>query len=123
MERISRVNALLHREIAEALYKVFAGGGLDLAAVSVTHVETAPNLRNAIVYVSIYGHTAEGEREEILQTLADHAPALQRHINKDCHLKYTPRLRFLFNPSIERGDHVLDTLAHLPDPVEPGDDD
>ena len=112
-DRMLRLNALLHREIAEALYKVFAGGGLDLAAVSVTHVETAPNLRNANVYISIYGHN--DERDKILATLSRHAPALQAHINKDCHLKYTPRLHFHYDPSIERGDHVLDVLNNLPE--------
>ncbi len=115
--RILRVNALLHREIAEAFYKVFAGGGLDLAAVSVTRVETAPNLRNANVYISIYGHA--GEHPKILATLARHAPALQSLINKDCHLKYTPRLHFHYDPSIERGDRVLDALYHLPPPADP----
>ena len=114
--RTLRLNALLHREIAEALYKVFAGGGLDLAAVSVTRVEVAPNLRNCTVYVSIYGHA--GEHPKILGVLARHAPELQSHINKDCHLKYTPRLRFEYDPSIARGAQVLDTLLNLPPPAE-----
>ena len=110
--RTLRLNALLHREIAEAFYKVFAGGGLDLAAVTVTRVEVAPNLRNATVYISIYGH--EKERGKILATLTQNAPELQSHVNKDCHLKYTPRLHFIYDPSIERGDRVLDVLHHLP---------
>ena len=110
-DRTARLNSLLHREIAEALYKVFAGGGLDLCAVSVVRVETAPNLRNASVYISIYGH--ENERDKILGVLSRHAPALQAHINKDCHLKYTPRLHFHYDPSIEKGDHVLGVLNNL----------
>ena len=116
VDRTLRLNSLLHREIAEAFYKVFAGGGLDLAAVSVTRVEVAPNLRNATVYVSILGHA--GEHGKIIGTLTRHAPELQSLINKDCHLKYTPRLHFVYDPSIERGDRVLDAILHLPPPVE-----
>ena len=116
IDRLLRVNALLHREIAEALYKVFAGGGIDLGAVTVTHVETAPNLRNATVFVSILGHA--DERGTLLSVLTRHAAALQSHINKDCHLKFTPRLRFQYDPSIERGDQVLGTLFNLDSPAD-----
>ena len=112
IDRTLRLNALLHREIAESFYKVFAGGGLDLAAVSVTRVEVAPNLRNATVYISILGHA--GEHAKIIGTLSRHAHDLQCLINKDCHLKYTPRLHFVYDPSIERGDRVLDAIHHLP---------
>ncbi|MCL1888735.1 MAG: ribosome-binding factor A [Kiritimatiellaeota bacterium] len=114
--RTLRLNALLHQEIAASFYKVFAGGGLDLAAVSVTHVEVAPNLRNCTVRVSILGH--EKERGGILATLNRHAPDFQKLINRDCHMKYTPRLRFEYDPSIERGGRVLDALLHLPPPAD-----
>jgi len=116
VDRTARLNSLLHREIAESFYKVFAGGGLDLAAVSVTRVEVAPNLRNCTVYVSILGH--EKEHPKIIAALARRAPDFQAHINQDCHLKYTPRLRFVYDPSIERGDRVLDAILHLPPPAE-----
>ena len=116
ISRPLRLNSLLHRLLGEALYKVFAGGGIDLASVSITRVETAPNLRNATVYISIYGHS--DDRDKILSTLNRHAPDFQSHINKDCHLKYTPRIHFRYDPSIESGDRVLAALLHLPPPVE-----
>ena len=116
VDRTLRLNSLLHREIAGAFYKVFANGSLDLAAVTVTRVEVAPNLRNATVYISIYGHNAD--RDKILGILTRNAPELQSHINRDCHLKYTPRLHFKYDPSIESGDRVLGALLHLPPPIE-----
>ena len=116
VDRTLRLNSLLHREIGEAFYKVFAGGGLDLAAVSVTRVETAPNLRNATVYISILGH--EKEHGKILGILSRNAHELQSLINKDCHLKYTPRLHFVYDPSIERGDRVLGAMLNLPPPAD-----
>jgi ribosome-binding factor A len=111
IDRLERVNALLRREIGEALYKVFAGEPIDLAAVTVTQVVTSRNLRNATVSVSIYRH--ENERPAMLRRLAGKARELQALINRDLTLKYTPRLRFALDASVEKGDHVLDVLNRL----------
>jgi ribosome-binding factor A len=115
VDRLERVNALLRREIGEALYHVF-NGEIDLAAVTVTRVETARNLRTATVSVSVFGH--ETERGRILRALADKHAALQALINRDCHLKYTPRLRFQLDTSIEKGDHILALLGKMDGDVE-----
>jgi ribosome-binding factor A len=111
-KRIDRVNALLRREIGEALYHVFAGETIDLGAITVTEVHCAPNLRNATVMVSIFGH--EYEREALLNRLSHKAKELQAVINRDLTLKYTPRLSFKLDRSVEKGDHVLDILSHMP---------
>jgi ribosome-binding factor A len=111
IDRLERVNALLRREIGEALYKVFAGDTFDLAAVTVTQVTTARNLRNATVSVSIFGH--EDERYAMIRQLAGKARELQVLINRDLTLKYTPRLRFQLDESVEKGDHILDVLDKL----------
>ena len=116
IDRLERVNALLRRAIGEALYKVFAGDPIDLAAVTVTRVETARNLRNATVSVSIFGH--EHDRGTLLRKLAGKADALQTIINRELTLKYTPRLRFMLDGSVEKGDHVLDVLSKLDIPED-----
>ena len=118
VHRLERVNALMRRAIGEALYKVFAGDPIDLASVTVTQVVTARNLRNATVSVSIFGH--EDERGVILRKLAKKADALQSIINRELTLKYTPRLRFVLDGSIEKGDHVLDVLSKLDIPEDEG---
>lgn len=111
VDRLERLNALLRRELAEAFFKVFVSDGLDLAAVTVTRVEAARNLRNATVYVSILGH--EHERGTILHKIARKHGELQRLINRDLTLKYTPRLIFRLDDSVAKGDHILDVLSHL----------
>lgn len=118
VDRLERVNALLRREIGEALYKVFAGDTLNLACITVTNVETSRNLRNATVSVSIFGH--EHERGTILKKLSHKAAALQSIINRDLTLKYTPQLHFVLDGSVAKGDHVLDILSHLDIPEEEG---
>ena len=127
VKRLDRVNALLRREIGEALYHVFAGESIDLASITITEVSCAPNLRNATVMVSIFGH--EDERNRILNQLSRKAKELQSIINRDLTLKYTPRLRFKLDLSVEKGDHVLDILSHMPGydeelmPDDPVDED
>ena len=116
IDRLERVNALLRRELSEALYKVFAGEPIDLAAITITRVETARNLRSAKVSVSVFGH--EHERGAFLRHLANKAKDLQALINRDLTLKYTPRLRFHLDGSIEKGDHILDVLSHLDVPAD-----
>ena len=116
IDRLKRVNALLRRELAEAFFKVFQSGSLDLAAVTVVRVETARNLRNATVYLSFLGH--QHERGTMLHMIARKRGELQRLINRDLTLKYTPRLEFRLDLSVEKGDHMLAVLAHLDIPKD-----
>ena len=116
IDRLERVNALLRREIGEAFFKVFAGDVIDLAAITVTHVQAARNLRNATVSISVFGH--DGEKGVYLRRIANKAKELQDLINRDLTLKYTPRLRFVLDGSVEKGDHILDVLSKLDLPAE-----
>lgn len=111
VERLTRVNALLRREIGESLFRVFNTGQVDLACVTITRVSVTSSLRQAHVGVSILGH--EHERGQMLHRLRQKAPELQSMINQHLKLKYTPRLSFELDTSIERGDHVLQVLSEL----------
>ena len=111
VDRLERVNALLRREIAEAVPVVMLNEGVDCAAITVTQVRVARNLRNATVSVSILGH--ERERPAMIRKLGQRHVEFQRLINRDMRLKYTPVLQFTLDESIEKGDHVLDVLTRL----------
>lgn len=111
VNRIERVNELLHREIGEALYRVMTDPGFDMSAVTVTHVMTSRNLRHAQVLVSI--RADEDDKQRILSRIGRHRAEIQQMINRDLGLKYTPRLTFLLDRSLEQGDHVLSVLEEL----------
>lgn len=111
VDRIERVNALLLRVVSEAFPKVLRADELNLAALTVTQVVTARNLRNATISVSILGH--EKQRHAIIAQLNHKAPEIQSIVNREMTLKYTPRLRFVLDPSIEKGDKVLALLDRL----------
>ena len=109
--RLVRVNELLKREIAEDLYRNFSMSDFDASSLTVTRVDCAPDLRDANVYVSIFGH--EDERESMIGYLNRHRQEIVRLMVKRVKLKYTPRLHFMLDESIEGGDHILSILAEM----------
>lgn len=114
IDRLTRVNELLRREIAAALYRLTDRSLFDLAAVTVTRVITSSDLRTARVLVSIRGH--KDDRQRMLDRLQGMHAAVQREIADHVILKYTPRVQFALDASIENGDRVLSILSSLPSP-------
>lgn len=110
-DRLRRVNELLKREIAEALFRVVTEDRFDVSAVTVTRVSVGSDLRSATVHVSIRDH--QDERDRMIGLLVRHRGRLQAMINRDLSLKYTPRLHFRLDESIEKGDSILGVLARM----------
>lgn len=109
--RIIRVNELLKREIAVDIQRLFANSNFDTAAITVTGVKTAPDLHDATVFVSVFGH--EESRGRMISFLNRHRAEIQSRMSKNVILKYTPRLHFKLDDSIENGDRVLGILSQL----------
>src|SRR5438270_10818425 len=68
--------------------------------VTVTGVETSPDLRNARVYVSVLG--SEREREDALDGLRSSRGFLQSRIGEELRIKRTPALTFAYDDSVDR---------------------
>lgn len=105
--RMRRVNEVV-REV------VSAGIASDLqdpriGFVTVTAVDTSPDLRSASVYVSVLG--SEPEREATLDALRSAHGVLQSRIAGELRLKRTPTLSFHYDESVERGDRITRLLA------------
>jgi ribosome-binding factor A len=76
--------------------------------VTVTAVETSPDLRHARVHVSVLG--TEREREATLTALRSAHGVLQGAINDELRLKRTPELSFHYDESVERADRIMRML-------------
>jgi ribosome-binding factor A len=72
--------------------------------VTVTAVETSPDLRTAQVHVSVLGD--EGERERTLAALRSAHGVIQGAISAQMHLKRTPSLTFHYDDTAERADRM-----------------
>jgi ribosome-binding factor A len=110
-DRIARVNEQLRREVAASLFRVIHQSDVDMAAFTVTKVETSRDLRHANVSVSIRG--TESEQARMMQLLGQYRREIQELINKDLVLKYTPVISFRLDNSIAKGHNVLDILSQI----------
>src|SRR5512139_3902151 len=107
--RLLRVGELLKREIGEALRREMPVAEAGL--VSVNDVEVAGDLKSARVFVSFLG---SGEQQRTGQRrLAEIRGRIQDLVAKSVILKYTPRLSFVVDESIARGNRVLRILEEL----------
>ena len=104
-----RVNESVRQVLSESLPEL---KDPRIGFVTVTGVETSPDLRQARVYVSVLGN--ERERAETLEGLAAAHGVLQSQISRKIRLKRTPQLTFEYDPSVERGvrmTRLIDELA------------
>ena len=76
--------------------------------VTVTSVDTSPDLRQARVYVSVLGNPEE--REATMAGLQSAHGVLQQSVARELHLKHTPTLQFIFDESIDRGMRITELL-------------
>ena len=111
------------RRVNEALREVLssriAEGLKDprIGFVTVTAVETSPDLRHARVFVSVLGDAPV--RAETLEALQRAHPLLQSQIAKELRMKRTPQLTFEYDPSVERGVQMTKLIDELaPDDSE-----
>jgi ribosome-binding factor A len=109
--RSLRVNQVLRQVLAEELERL-ADADERFRMVTVTSVDTAPDMRTATVYLA----TLEADAAEALE---ERRPKLQRHIGSQVTMKRTPRLRFKADPAIAAGSRVEELLRGLDKDHEP----
>ncbi len=107
--RLERVRELLKREIGEAIRREIPVQKAGL--VGVNDVEVAGDLKTANVYVGLLG--TEEQKKLALDLLNISRPRIQAHIAKSVVLKYTPKLKFLVDESVARGNRVLQIIEEL----------
>jgi ribosome-binding factor A len=109
-DRMRRVNEAV-REVVSAR---IAEGLRDprIGFVTVTAVETSPDLRHARVYVSVLG--SGEERSATLAGLESAHGVLQQAVASELRMKRTPTLQFVFDESISRGMRITELLDDEP---------
>ena len=76
--------------------------------VTVTSVDTSPDLRHARVYVSVLG--TDDERAATMAGLESAHGVLQQTVAAELRMKHTPTLEFVFDESIQRGMRISELL-------------
>ncbi|HSA11149.1 MAG TPA: 30S ribosome-binding factor RbfA [Candidatus Paceibacterota bacterium] len=107
--RLQRVRELLKREIGEVIRREFQVS--DAGLITVNDVDVAGDLHSAVVFVSILG--SEDQQKRGFALLVRNRKRIQGLVGGAIILKYTPRLRFLMDDSIARGNRVLGIIEEL----------
>ena len=102
------------RRVDEAMREVLSGAITSelkdprVGFVTVTAVETSPDLRRARVYVSVLG--ADPVRRRSLDGLRSAHGYLQRRVADELRLKHTPTLDFHYDDTVDRGQRIAELL-------------
>jgi ribosome-binding factor A len=105
-DRMRRVNEAVREVVSARL----AEGLRDprIGFVTVTSVDTSPDLRQARVYVSVLG--SDEDRAATLAGLGSAHGVLQQAVARELRMKHTPTLEFVFDESIDRGMRITELL-------------
>jgi ribosome-binding factor A len=100
--RMRRINEVLREVIGSAISTELSDPRIGF--VTVTSVETSPDLRSARVHVSVFGD--DEAREATLVGLRASHGILQAKIAAETRMKRTPTLSFHYDPTVERGMRI-----------------
>jgi ribosome-binding factor A len=103
--RSLRVNQVVRQVLAEELERL-ADADERLRLVTVTSVDTAPDLRHATVYLSSLS-------EDAGDALGERRAQLQRTLGRQVRMKRTPLLEFAVDPAVVAGSRVEEVLRKL----------
>ena len=115
-----KVDELLREVIAEEVGRL---KDPRIGFVTVTGVDTSPDLRRATIFYSAMG--TEDERQHTAEALAHAAPHVQQRVGAQVRMKYTPVLTFAVDEAVERGlrlSQILHDLEQDPPVAAPGED-
>ena len=113
--RIGRINEEIQREMSSLIRTVKDPRVADAGMVSVTAVETTPDLKYAKIYVSVLDKSASAQALKGLKSASGY---LRRELGQRLNLRNTPELSFVRDDSIDKGAHILDMLRD-PEVVKP----
>ena len=106
--RIGRINEEIQRELSNLIRAVKDPRVKGM--VSLTAVETTPDLRYAKVYVSVLDRS---DVDQVIKGLKSAGGYLRRELGSALSLRYTPELIFERDDSIDKGAHILSLIENL----------
>lgn len=116
MNRIPKVEEAIKETVAMILQSELKDPGVKL--VTVTRVKATADLQHATIYFSVL----EPERVKATEGgLTRAAPYIRRLVGERLRLRYTPELRFQYDPSLADSIRVQQILNTVKPPVPPSE--
>lgn len=109
--RVSRVAALIKREVSQMLLQDIKDDRVGAGMVSITEVDVSGDLQHAKIFVSIYG--TEEARAETMAGLTSATGFVRSELGHRIRLRRTPEVIFVEDRSLERGTRMISLLEQL----------
>ncbi len=110
-KRSDRVADLLHREIAELVFRRVKDPRTRL--VTITGVEVSKDLQHAVVFYCITGKSGEEERESVALGLSKAKGFIRQELGRRLHMKHLPQLSFRYDQSFDYGEKIERLLKEI----------
>ena len=107
--RINRINEEIQKELSNLLRTVKDPRVQD-TMISITRVETTPDLRYTKVYVSFL---QADKADDAMKGLKSAAGFLRRQLGTNLKLRYAPEIVWALDDSITYGAHMLNLINSL----------
>ena len=107
--RINRINEEIQKSLSDHL-RFVKDPRVSGTMISVTRVETTPDLRYAKVYVSFL---EEDKAKDALKGLKSAGGYLRRELGRALNLRYTPELNWALDDSITYGAKMMKLINSL----------
>lgn len=111
--RIGRINEEIMRELNTAVRNL--KDPRVQGVITITAVETSPDLHTAKVYVSVLD---KSRTKDVLKGLKSAGGFLRHHLSSSLQLRHTPELTFTEDHSIEHGTRIFELLSTLDIPSD-----
>lgn len=107
-ERIPQVNELLQQELGTILLREFDVPENTL--VTLTRVDTAPNLQQAKIYISVM---PEEKAKEVLKLLKKEVYEMQQLLNKRLNMRPVPRIEWVLETKTAEAQEIEEILDKI----------
>ena len=109
--RTDRINAEIQRAISNIISNDLDNPIFEGQLISVAKVDTAPDLSQAKVFVSILGNA--DKKEEVFNTLRGCAGFVRKQLSTSIQLKKTPKIIILLDESIDNANRINQLLNNI----------
>lgn len=109
--RKEKLNKQLKRELSELIMREVKDPRIK-GFITVTEVDISSDMKNAKVYVSIFG-ISDNEKKKCFKGLVNSSNFLKYSLSKKLQLRYTPDLQFLLDDNMEKCFNIVEKLNNI----------
>jgi ribosome-binding factor A len=106
--RVDRLADVIRKCVSETLISKVHHRGLE--GVTITEVRVSPDIQHAHIYYRVLD---QAKVAEVGRALGKTAYLVQKQLNHELKTRYIPRLKFEYDDTLERGNHIENLLKSV----------